>query len=198
MAKGYIYILSNVSYPRDFLKIGLTEKTPDERAKQLQSTGVPTPFVVEYSIRVFDCQEAEKRVHWKLDDCRVNNRREFFKVSLDEAIEVVEQVADRVGRISRTDLHQDTSEDYVFPTTWEVIWHSIEDFFSMVYFSIRRGWLLMFGMFRVAVRWISTAKDDISADSPDSSITTISLLSKLIFGVVLAWIFVVFLIRLFR
>ncbi len=44
---GYVYVLMNSSM-RGLVKIGKTEREPEERAKELSaSTGVPTPFMVE-------------------------------------------------------------------------------------------------------------------------------------------------------
>ena len=53
---GYVYILINQSYRygglrRKLLKIGQTSRNPEERAKELSSTGVPTPFEVAYYIQ---------------------------------------------------------------------------------------------------------------------------------------------------
>lgn len=45
--KGYVYIISNQAMPGIF-KIGFTLKDPELRAKELDSTGVPYPFIVEY------------------------------------------------------------------------------------------------------------------------------------------------------
>ena len=48
-AKGIVYTLINPSMP-DLIKIGSTEKTAYERAEELYTTGVPTPFEVAYSV----------------------------------------------------------------------------------------------------------------------------------------------------
>ena len=48
---GYIYCLSNQSMP-GLIKIGMTLRMPDKRAKELFTTGVPTPFVVEFHKQV--------------------------------------------------------------------------------------------------------------------------------------------------
>ena len=50
--REYVYIMSNPSY--DYLKIGKTRKDLLIRAKQLYTTGVPTPFVIEGIIHTFD------------------------------------------------------------------------------------------------------------------------------------------------
>ena len=96
---GYIYILQNESLDPDRLKIGRTQSHPQERAEELsQSTGVPTPFTVVWYGHTIDCVKAERLVHQSLSPFRVNPRREFFDVDLDEAIEAGKQAVDLSGR----------------------------------------------------------------------------------------------------
>ena len=83
--QGWIYCLSNDSYEGQ-LKIGITMKEPDVRAKQLYTTGVPTAFTVELAKKVMFPEKKEKTIHKLLAQytARVNPRREFFYVSVDE------------------------------------------------------------------------------------------------------------------
>lgn len=83
MTKGYIYCLSNKSFKKNIYKIGYTSKKPNIRAEQLYKTGVPTPFKVEISKYVNDIVKAERHLHEKFDKMRINEDREFFKVSLE-------------------------------------------------------------------------------------------------------------------
>ena len=90
MEEGYVYILSNDSL-NGLLKIGSTTFGAENRAKQLSyTTALPTPFIVEYEIYVRHYVEFEKAIHRKLDSYRVNPKREFFAVSIDKAIEVID------------------------------------------------------------------------------------------------------------
>lgn len=89
--KGYVYALINPSL-EGMVKIGKTTRSPDERAMELSSaTGVPTPFFVAYKIYVNDCDQAEKYMHTLLfsKGFRVSDRREFFQMPLDKAIELM-------------------------------------------------------------------------------------------------------------
>lgn len=94
MAVGYIYILSNKSMP-GLVKIGRTDRQPEDRARELSTTGVPTPFRIEYSIFVQDSVASEANVHKILEKrgCRRSQMREFFELSVQEAIELVKVVA---------------------------------------------------------------------------------------------------------
>src|SRR5471030_1096369 len=82
---GYIYFASNSSMP-GLLKIGVTTTSPTERLPELHTTGVPTPFVLEACVRVVDASKAEQRIHAVLVKCRQSSNREFFNVSLSEAL----------------------------------------------------------------------------------------------------------------
>ena len=94
---GFIYIMRNASFEKNIFKIGLTTKTTKERAAQLSGTSVPDNFNLLNEWKVKDCKMAEKKIHEILDRYRVNPRREFFKIDLQEASKVVEQVTTRIN-----------------------------------------------------------------------------------------------------
>ena len=80
MNKGYIYCLSNESIS-GMVKVGMTgtpERTPDLRAKELSSSsGVPTPFKVEFAKLVSDPKKKETTLHKLLSQytLRINPKR---------------------------------------------------------------------------------------------------------------------------
>ena len=81
MSNQYVYIFSNELYPDDLLKIGWTKRHPSLRARDLQTSGVPTPFTVEYVIITSNGRNLEKEIHSHLDQYRVSKNREFFKIN---------------------------------------------------------------------------------------------------------------------
>ena len=92
---SWVYILYNPSMP-NYLKIGSTSKTPELRAKELsRGTAIPTDFEVVYAFYCFNALACEIEIHNIMNPLRVSKQREFFSVSLDEAIEVVERVGKR-------------------------------------------------------------------------------------------------------
>jgi len=92
---SWVYVLSNPTVP-NMLKIGYTKNLPEERAKQLSNaTGVALPYKVEWAFHCFDGFGLEQEVHHKLESYRVNNNREFFQVTLDEAKETIEDLGKR-------------------------------------------------------------------------------------------------------
>jgi hypothetical protein len=56
---GWAYVLKNESMPNKF-KIGKTKLDPHQRAKQLCTTGVPSPFEVVYAFRHKDYEKIER------------------------------------------------------------------------------------------------------------------------------------------
>ena len=93
---GFVYVMINASYT-GLVKIGKTTKDPDERAKELSSaTGVATPFIVVYKRQFNNCHVAEKVVHNILEEqgYRVNYSREFFSISISDAIDIILQIPD--------------------------------------------------------------------------------------------------------
>lgn len=76
------------------LKIGATKKHPHWRAQELAAgTGVPSEFTIEYYVGVEDCFDLEANLHRELENCRYNNKREFFKIDLSTVIACIRDSA---------------------------------------------------------------------------------------------------------
>lgn len=91
MSRGYVYILINGLMP-DVLKVGMTTLHPNERAKQLRTTGVPVHFTVAYYEEFDDCEYAEKKMHDCLEKYRTSSDREFFSCPLKVAISFLQEL----------------------------------------------------------------------------------------------------------
>lgn len=84
--QGIIYVLTNPAMP-GMVKIGRTQVGGLEaRIRQLQTTGVPLPFVCERASLVEDPERVEALVHIVFGDQRVNQRREFFRAALERTV----------------------------------------------------------------------------------------------------------------
>ena len=91
-----VYIFTNRSLPLGWIKIGkieTTTKSTAERAKELFSTGVPTPFEVAYEHPCRNPKHLEKLIHEHLAEYRVNPRREFFRFPVEKAVELLKQLS---------------------------------------------------------------------------------------------------------
>lgn len=90
---GFVYLLINPSFP-DVLKIGKTSRDVEKRVQELSSaTGVPTPFILVYSIYVNDCDLVEKSIHAELEQMNLRNtkNREFFNLDIPQAIHLLQR-----------------------------------------------------------------------------------------------------------
>lgn len=81
--KGFLYIMSNDSFKESLLKIGKSSRHPESfRKRELETTGVPGKFWVEYVVFTENFDEYEKKVHRLFDKERYSKNREFFNVDL--------------------------------------------------------------------------------------------------------------------
>jgi len=95
---GYIYIMRNAAHELNIFKIGLTTKTVEERAGQLSSTtSSPDKYLIVHRWKVKDVKSAERIIHEKLNNYRINEKREFFRISLENALPVIGEVVEMIN-----------------------------------------------------------------------------------------------------
>lgn len=100
MKAGYVYIISNIgAFGENVYKIGMTRRLdPQERVDELGDASVPFKFDVHAMIFSDDAPALEAALHRAFEDRKlnmVNQRREFFNVTLDEIKEVVKKNFDK-------------------------------------------------------------------------------------------------------
>lgn len=93
---GFVYIISNIgSFGENIYKIGMTRRLePMDRIKELSSASVPFEFDVHAMIFSDNAPELENILHQTFRERSVNKvnfRKEFFKVTLDEIEDVVKR-----------------------------------------------------------------------------------------------------------
>lgn len=103
---GYVYVISNLgSFGDDVFKVGMTRRLdPQERVDELGDASVPFKFDVHSFIFSEDAVQLESDLHAALEPNRlnkVNPRKEFFKISLDELEALVEKY-DPTAEFNRT------------------------------------------------------------------------------------------------
>lgn len=89
--KGWVYVISNQAMP-GLIKIGYSTKDPELRARELNHTGSPYPYIVEYEMLIAEPYRLEQQVHKALR--HHSEGREWFRCSAEEAIAVIQQVAE--------------------------------------------------------------------------------------------------------
>ncbi len=93
---GFVYIISNIgSFGENVYKIGMTRRLePMDRINELSSASVPFEFDVHAMIFSEDAPALENALHKHFDKCKVNKvnpRKEFYRVDLDEVEKVVKE-----------------------------------------------------------------------------------------------------------
>jgi hypothetical protein len=91
---GYVYIISNIgAFGENVYKIGVTRRLdPQERVDELGDASVPFDFDIHALIFSEDAPALENALHRAFEKRRlnmINQRREFFNVTLDEIEQVV-------------------------------------------------------------------------------------------------------------
>lgn len=104
---GFVYVISNIgSFGEGVYKIGMTRRLdPMERIKELGDASVPFNFDVHAMIFCDDAPALEAALHREFESKKVNivnQRREFFKVSLEEIEEVVKKSYDKTVEFTET------------------------------------------------------------------------------------------------
>ena len=104
---GYVYVISNVgSFGEGVYKIGMTRRLdPMERVSELSDASVPFNFDVHALIFCDDAPALEAALHRAFETKKVNlvnQRREFFRVSLEEIEDVVKRNYDKTVEFHET------------------------------------------------------------------------------------------------
>jgi uncharacterized membrane protein (Fun14 family) len=93
---GNVYVISNIgSFGEDVFKIGMTRRLdPMDRVRELGDASVPFPFDVHMMISSENAPALENSLHRAFNAKRLNKvnfRKEFFRVSIEEIRGIVEQ-----------------------------------------------------------------------------------------------------------
>jgi hypothetical protein len=94
---GHIYVISNQgSFGENVLKIGMTRRLePEDRIRELGDASVPFAFDIHALIRSDDAPTLERALHKKFvvgQVNKVNPRKEFFRVQVEEVRSEVERL----------------------------------------------------------------------------------------------------------
>jgi hypothetical protein len=97
---GYVYVISNIgAFGENIYKIGMTRRLdPQDRVDELGDASVPFNFDVHAMIFSEDAPALEAALHRAFEDKKVNmvnQRREFFNVTLDEIKSVIRENFDK-------------------------------------------------------------------------------------------------------
>ena len=111
--QGYVYILTNPSFKEDWVKIGKSAVSVEQRVKQLDGTAVPLPFEIYATLKTKKYSEVEKAVHQTIDsltDLRIRQNREFFNITPQEALNILKRFATMLEDAEITEYQKHTEE----------------------------------------------------------------------------------------
>lgn len=112
---GFVYIISNIgSFGDNIFKIGMTRRLePMDRIKELSSASVPFEFDVHAMIFSENAPELETKLHNHFDKYRVNKvnpRKEFFEVSIDDIEKYIDENYDSTVEFTKIPVAKDYRE----------------------------------------------------------------------------------------
>ncbi len=110
-SREIVYVLTNPAMP-GLVKIGKTTQSDvSVRMNQLYITGVPVPFDCVYAIEVSDCSKVEMALHVAFGPSRINPKREFFKIDVEQAIAILKLLEQKnVTPQVRSEFNQSVSQ----------------------------------------------------------------------------------------
>lgn len=119
---GNVYIISNLgSFGENVFKIGMTRRLdPQDRVNELGSASVPFKFDVHSFIFSEDAVGLEKKLHDMLNNKRLNKvnlRKEFFKISIEELEELISSV-DSTAEFNKTMLAEEFRQSLEIDTPY--------------------------------------------------------------------------------
>ncbi|MBE18078.1 MAG: hypothetical protein CMH79_04880 [Nitrospinae bacterium] len=112
---GWVYVIGNKDMPGIF-KIGMTERDPEERLKEANKQDTwrpPSPYEIIIAKLVSGHKKKEKIIHRLLSKHRINPKREFFKISLEEIQDYFELMDGEIwiNDVTRTELEPNIESD---------------------------------------------------------------------------------------
>ncbi|WP_423221967.1 GIY-YIG nuclease family protein [Ideonella margarita] len=87
---SWVYIITNEAAP-GLLKVGFTDRTPEQRASELGATGLPLPYAVVFALEVEDGRVIERVAHKNLAQFHVG--KEWFSCPIETARDAIESAA---------------------------------------------------------------------------------------------------------
>ncbi len=105
--KGWVYVITNKAMS-NLVKVGFTLKDPDLRANELNHTGTPHPYVVEYEVLVDNPRDIEQATHKYLHSKKEG--KEWFRCAPEEAIAWIKSA---VGNKAYTENYKKADREYV-------------------------------------------------------------------------------------
>lgn len=101
----------------NMLKIGMTERSPDIRLKEANTSDTwrpPTPYKIEFAKKVLNPKKKEITLHTILEQYgkRINSRKEFFNISIEEVKTFFELIDGEIWIEENVSIEEIENEEY--------------------------------------------------------------------------------------
>lgn len=132
---GNVYVISNLgAFGENIFKIGMTRRLdPQDRITELSNASVPFKFDVHSFIFSDNASDLEAELHKRLNDKRVNKvnlRKEFFNVTLNELEELVTEICP-TAEFNKTmlaeEFRQSQSTDEIYTSEYKLDYPEEDD-----------------------------------------------------------------------
>ena len=102
--EGYVYVISNKAWP-GWVKIGMAVDV-DERLNSFQTSSPHRDFILEHSVASSDRRKSEKEAHTRALPLAVDSKGEWFKLSVEQAITILDNLDEQHRTVIKTDTHK--------------------------------------------------------------------------------------------
>ena len=120
---GYVYILTNPCFRKDWVKIGKTSRPVDTRSKELDNTSIPLPFEVYAMLKTNNMTKIERLIQGLIEEfnpaLRIRRNREFFNIPPAKALGLLAKAAEILDEgdniVLGPNVHESTVKKQVRP-----------------------------------------------------------------------------------
>ena len=101
--EGYVYVITNKAWP-EWVKIGIAIDAED-RLNGYQTSSPMRDFILEHSVASKDRRKSEKEAHTRALPLSLDSKGEWFKLSVEQAITILDNLNEQHRTTEETDTH---------------------------------------------------------------------------------------------
>jgi hypothetical protein len=102
--KGYVYAITNKAWPA-WVKIGMAVDV-EERLSSFQTSSPHRDYILEHSVASNDRRKSEKEAHTKALPLSIDCKGEWFKMSVEQAITILDNLDEQHRTVIKADTHE--------------------------------------------------------------------------------------------
>lgn len=159
--KGFVYIMTNPSFYKDWVKIGYTDNLECRRHDLSHTTAIPLPFELYAYAKTAKYQELERTLHKMIEhvsteldennNLRINPNKEFFNITPEHAYNLLCDIAPVMEDVEITKMPKADEDSKVVSVTNDMTqderkvrdeWRNKNNTFAL--FSISNGSKIVF------------------------------------------------------